>query len=64
MINFQGCQQSRNKGQGLLGFWLCCSLPHSRIMQHSTHASHTRLSFGTWLPSWHDDCSPMPSPRA
>ena len=27
---------------GLLGFWVCCSLLHSRMMQHSTYSSHTR----------------------
>eukprot|EP00983_Pelagomonas_calceolata_P118237 1160487-Pelagomonas_calceolata.AAC.5 len=34
--NVQGCQHPYNKGQGLLGFWICCSMPHSRMMQHST----------------------------
>eukprot|EP00983_Pelagomonas_calceolata_P029963 937385-Pelagomonas_calceolata.AAC.2 len=32
VLNVQGCQYPCNKGQGLLGFWDCCSLLHSRTM--------------------------------
>eukprot|EP00983_Pelagomonas_calceolata_P129804 1161636-Pelagomonas_calceolata.AAC.9 len=53
----QGCQYACSKGQGLPGFWDCCPLLHSRMMQNSTYSTNSASVLGFQA------CSPMPTPR-